>query len=119
MYLVLSLNHQLLIKSNKKQNMKIKEILIKVSFYVAFIITIIGTFFKIYHWNEASAIMAIGLLTSTCFIIFSILEVANSDKISRNEKSMWVFGLIFITPLVGFIYILSARKRIIIKNSKS
>lgn len=98
--------------------MRIKEILFKVSFYVSFIITIIGTFFKLYHWDEASSIMAIGLLTSIYFIVISIFEVANSDKISRNEKSMWVFGLIFITPLAGFIYILSARKRII-KNSKS
>ena len=93
--------------------MKTKEILLKVSFFVFLIITIIGSFFKIHHWNGTNVIIAIGSLISICFIILSLFEVVNSDTISKNEKSMWITGLILITPITGLIYIVSGRKRIL------
>jgi O-antigen/teichoic acid export membrane protein len=93
--------------------MKTKEILLKVSFFVFLIITLIGAFLNIYHWNEAGVIIAIGSFISICFIVLSLLEVVNSDTISQNEKTMWIVGLIVITPIAGLIYIVSGRKRIL------
>ena len=98
--------------------MKTKEILIKLNFLALLGLTIIGAMFKICHWNGASEIISIGLLASISFVILSVSEVSNSKVISNNEKTMWISGLIMISPIVGFIYIFSGRKRIL-KTKKS
>ena len=93
--------------------MKTKEILLKVSFFIFLIITIIGACFKIYQRNGTNVIIAIGSLISICFIILSLFEVVNSDTISKNEKTMLITGLILTKPITGLIYIVSGRKRIL------
>jgi len=93
--------------------MENKGILIQLSFYASLIISLIGISFKIYHWDTANIILGIGLMASISFRVLSIFEVANSKTISKIEKSMWIVGLILISSITGFIYILSGRKRII------
>jgi hypothetical protein len=87
--------------------------LIKVSFSAAFLLTITGAFFKILHWNYAEVFIAIGILSNLFFISLSTIEVLSCNTITKVEKTMWINGLILLSPIVGFIYIFSARKRII------
>ena len=93
--------------------MKNQEVLIKVSFFAAFFLTITGAFFKIFHWNNADVFMGIGILSNIFFIGLSTIEVLSCNTITKVEKTMWITGLILIEPIVGFIYIFSARKRIL------
>lgn len=98
--------------------MENKEILIKASFYISFSLSIIGALFKTCHWSNTNVILAIGLLVSLSFIVLAASEVVSSKTITKNEKTMWIVGLIFISSIVGFIYIFSGRKRILnIKKS--
>lgn len=98
--------------------MKNKEILIKVSFYVSFSLSIIGALFKTCHWSNTNVILTIGLLVSLSFIILAASEVVSSKTITKNEKIMWISALIMTGSIGGFIYIFSGRKRIL-KTKKS
>ncbi|MDN3676317.1 hypothetical protein QWY90_03215 [Flavobacterium paronense] len=83
------------------------------SFISAFIVTIIAALLKINHIDYANTLLVVGLLLLTTFMILAIIEVTNSNKIDSSEKLLWVFGFLFFGTIVGFIYLLSARKRII------
>ncbi|MBS4042979.1 MAG: hypothetical protein KGZ59_04125 [Chitinophagaceae bacterium] len=50
---------------------------------------------------------------SILFIYLVIKEVSKSTSIERHEKRMWIIGIIFMSSLLGWIYIFSARKRIV------
>ncbi len=93
--------------------MDTKKILI-LSFVLAFVIAIVGALMKITHWPYATDVFITGLLSRLVFIILSLIEISKSDRIDGTEKFMWFIGFIFIGTITGLIYILSARKRIII-----
>jgi len=96
--------------------MKSKELFIRSIYLVSLFITIIGAVLKISHIDGAKAIITIGIAVSMVFILFSVYEVNISNRIDRNEKLMWTVGLIFISSITGFVYVFSARKRIIKNN---
>ena len=96
--------------------MKSKEFLIRSIYLVSLFITIIGAVLKISHIDGAKAIISIGIVVSLVFILFSVYEVNISKQIDRNEKLMWTVGLIFISSITGFVYLFSARKRIVKNN---
>jgi NADH:ubiquinone oxidoreductase subunit 2 (subunit N) len=90
-----------------------KQNLLYGSFFASFILTIVGSLFKIMHWPFASMLLTIGLISLALFVLMSILEIMNSKKIEGTEKFMWVIGFLFFGLITGLIYMLSARKRII------
>ena len=96
--------------------MKSKELFIRSIYLVSLFITIIGAVLKISHVDGARAVITIGIAISMVFILFSVYEVNISKQIDRNEKLMWTVGLIFISSITGFVYVFSARKRIIKNN---
>ena len=96
--------------------MKSKELFIRSIYLVSLFITIIGAVLKISHIDGAKAIISIGIVVSLVFILFSVYEVNISNRIDRNEKLMWTVGLIFISSITGFVYLFSARKRIVKNN---
>lgn len=83
------------------------------SFFISFTLTIVGALFKIMHWENATIIMAIGLIALAVFVLLAIFEIMNSKKIDGAEKFMWTIGFLFFGTITGLIYLLSARKRII------
>ena len=83
------------------------------SFFLLFIITIIGALFKIMHWPGASMLLIIGLLSLAVFIFTALYEVHNSKTINSSEKFMWTIGFLFFGSIAGLVYILSGRKRVI------
>ena len=96
--------------------MKSKELFIRSIYLVSLFITIIGAVLKISHIDGAEAVITIGIAISIFFILFSVYEVNISNRIDRNEKLMWTVGLIFISSITGFVYLFSARKRIVKNN---
>lgn len=82
------------------------------TFISALLVTIIAALLKINHFEYANALLAAGLLLLAVFMILAVIEVTNSNKIDSSEKLLWVFGFLFFGTIVGFIYLLSARKRI-------
>ena len=96
--------------------MKSKELFIRSIYLVSLFITIIGAVLKISHIDGAEAVITIGIAISMVFILFSVYEVNISKRIDRNEKLMWTVSLIFISSITGFVYVFSARKRIVKNN---
>lgn len=86
---------------------------IRQSYSLSILMTIVGAILKINHHTLATPVMAIGLILLLVFIIAAIYEVMNSSKIGGNEKFMWIFGFLFFGSISGFVYMVSARKRII------
>jgi L-asparagine transporter-like permease len=87
--------------------------IITLSFVVSLLLVIFGSLMKIMHWPYATEVLIIGLLSQFVFIIFSLTEISKSNKIDGTEKFMWFIGFICMGTIVGLVYILSARKRII------
>jgi hypothetical protein len=52
------------------------------------------------------------VITQILFAIFSILEIRNSEKITKSEKSRWTTFLMISPPIFGMIYLTSLRRRI-------
>ena|ERR1035437_5521018 len=97
--------------------MRNRDILLNTSFLVYLLTSISGVFLMIYHRAGADIIMTIGILFYLIFVISSISEVLKNQTVSKSEKNMWINGIILIAPIVGLIYILSGRKRIL-RNRK-
>jgi hypothetical protein len=88
--------------------------IVKASFITSFILTWGGALMKIMHYRGANALMIAGFVATLVFIISAITEIRKSNRIGASEKTMWTIGLIFLNGLSGLIYILFARKRIVL-----
>jgi len=93
--------------------MKSKEFLIRSIYLVSLFISLIGAVFLISHIEGTGILMTIGFVVSLVFILFSIYEVNISKRIKSSEKLMWTVGLICFSSITGFVYVFSARKRIV------
>lgn len=90
-----------------------RSILLKSSFAIALISTIIGSLIKIVHWSNTDVLLLIGLVASFIFIVTAIIDVQRSRRIPSSEKTMWTIAFIFLGCIAGAVYLLFARKRII------
>jgi len=91
----------------------INKNLIPIFYVLSFIILFLGAIFKILHQPLGSEIMGLALISSIIFIVLSLIEIFKSDRIDKTEKIMWLVGFIFLSTVAGFIYLISARKRIL------
>jgi hypothetical protein len=58
-------------------------------------------------------IMAIGHFFSIPFMVAGIVELNNSDRIDKKEKTMWTFGFIALTFITAILYFASERKNVV------
>ena len=86
--------------------------IVKTSFIISFITTIIGAYLKITHSESAEALLIIGLIATLVFIVTAIYEVRTSKRINNTEKIMWTIAFIFFSGIAGLIYIFIRRRRI-------
>ena len=86
--------------------------IVKTSFILSFIITIIGAYLKITHSEGAETLLIIGVIATLIFIVTAIYEVRTSKRIDNTEKTMWTIAFIFMSGLAGLIYFFIGRKRI-------
>lgn len=82
-------------------------------FIASFVLTIIGAFAKIMHWPVAQFLLVAGILIHLVFMFLALKEISDSGKATLSERIMWLIGFLFFGVFAGFIYLLSARKRII------
>jgi len=86
---------------------------LKYTYLTSMLVTIIGALMKINHIAFSDVFLGIGLIALLIFVIYAIIEVNRSKKISGSEKFMWNVGFVFFGSITGLIYIFSSRKRII------
>jgi hypothetical protein len=86
--------------------------IVKWSFIVSFIITLIGAYLKITHSEGAETLLIIGITATLVFIVSAIYEVRTSNRIDNSEKTMWTIAFIFMSGLAGLIYFFIGRKKI-------
>jgi Phospholipase_D-nuclease N-terminal len=87
--------------------------IVKWSFIISIIITLIGAYLKITHTDSAETLLIIGIISTLVFIVSAIYEVRTSKRIDGTEKTMWTIAFIFMGGLTGIIYFIFGRKRII------
>ncbi len=82
--------------------------------YIGFVfLTTVGALLKIAHWGGGHFILTLGLLSLLVFAVLAIIEITGSKKIEGTEKFMWIIGLLFLSVIAGFVYLVYARKRIV------
>lgn len=86
--------------------------IVKTSFILGFIFTLIGAYGKIIHSAGAETLLMIGIIVELIFIVSAIYEVRTSKKISNAEKAMWTIAFVSMSGLTGLIYFFISRKRI-------
>jgi hypothetical protein len=87
--------------------------IVKTSFIVSILLSLIGAYFKITHLEGADTLLTFGIISTSIFIVSSIYEVRTSNKIPVSEKNMWTVAFIFLSGLAGLIYFFMARRRIV------
>lgn len=87
--------------------------IVTASFFISFILIIIGGYLKINHSEGATKWLSVGIIVSIVFIVTAIYEVRSSKRIDNMEKTMWTLAFIFFSSIAGLIYILMGRKRIV------
>ena len=92
--------------------MKRKHILIT-SFCISLIGIPAGTVLKIMHAPFADLLFQISFAFYLVFAVLALYEVFQSSRIEKNEKFMWTIGFIFLGTLVGILYLVTGRKRIV------
>ena len=88
------------------------RIMLITSLFCSFGFVILGSLFKIMHYPNADIFLILSLLGNLTLIITGIYEVRTSTRISGSEKTMWTVGFLFISGIVGIVYVFSGRKRI-------
>jgi hypothetical protein len=88
-------------------------IIVKTSFALSILTTVVGTCLKIIHAGGAEVFLIIGLIASLIFIVTAVYEVRTSKRIGYAEKTMWTIALIFIGGITGIIYMIVGRRRIV------
>jgi hypothetical protein len=61
----------------------------------------------------AMAMMWIIYISWLSFIVTAIYEVNSYTSLGVTAKVSWTLGLIFLSPIVGLIYLMSARKALL------
>jgi hypothetical protein len=82
-------------------------------FWLSFAFQLIGPFFKIMHLPLGEELLIAGIVSHYLLAAFAITEIWQSGKIERIEKIMWTVAFLFLGGLVGLLYILMGRKRIV------
>jgi hypothetical protein len=79
------------------------------AFIIALSFTVIGALLKINHIENATIILAIGVILTLIYIIIGIKEVNSSTKIQRSDKVLWTIGFLFFNFFVGIFYLIKRR----------
>ena len=90
-----------------------KKNILQFSLLLCYFLSFVGAFQKIMHSQFSDLFFIIAFIFAVTFIFTAIMEIKQSIRITKDEKTMWTIGLIFMWGIVGIIYLFSARKRIV------
>jgi hypothetical protein len=84
--------------------------ILKFSYWLSMILTIIGAWLKIIHAEGAEEFVICALLATGFFLYVFISDTRKSLYMNSTEKLMWVIGFIFMGWLAGFLYLTNHRR---------
>ena len=90
--------------------------LMRNSFFLSFILTLVGASFRMMHLPGGRLLMLAGGLASLVYIVLCMYEIHHSVIISTFEKVLWFIGFVLFNGLAGLVYIFFLRNRIIRKS---
>jgi ABC-type amino acid transport system permease subunit len=76
----------------------------KIVFLFAFLFVALGGLMKVNHWEGGPTLLLVGVIAYAVSIAFSVYEVNTSQKLSRQEKILWTFALLFLGIPVWMFY---------------
>mgnify|MGYP001205029854 FL=1 len=76
----------------------------------SFMLTLIGSLFKIMHWPLAGFLVSAGIVSSLFYIIPALIKIYKNKQKSILEKLLWLLGFICFSWIVGVIYYYSEMK---------
>ena len=86
---------------------------LKISFFISVIGILFGAVLKIMHSPFADLLLELSFAFYLVFAVLALYEVYQSNKIETTEKIMWTIGLLFLGSIVGILYLVAGRKRIV------
>ncbi len=66
----------------------------------------VGITYRLMHWVNANLFLWSSYILFIGFMLLAGKEVLSSKRISDNEKTMWMVGIIFLPFITGFIYLI-------------
>ena len=96
-----------------------RDHVLKLSFFISVIGILFGAVLKIMHSPFADLLLELSFAFYLVFAVLALYEVFQSNKIETVEKIMWTIGILFLGSIVGILYLLLVRKRIVSNLSNS
>jgi len=90
--------------------------LLKTSFIVSAFGTFIAAMLFVWYGSAIEPLFIVAIIASIIFIVTAIYEVNSSNRISSKEKTLWTIGFLLANTIVGIIYLISGRKRVVAKR---
>ena len=90
-----------------------RDHILKLSFFISVVGILIGAVFKIMHFPYAELLLEISIVSYLIFAALALYEIYQSNKIETLEKVMWTIGLLFLGSIIGILYLVTGRKRIV------
>jgi hypothetical protein len=91
-------------------------VLLKTSFVISACGTFIAALIFALFASPVEPLFIIAIIATLIFMLTAIYEVTSSNRISRREKIIWIIGFVLMNTIVGLIYLLSERRRIVAKG---
>lgn len=74
---------------------------------------VIGAFSVARHPELALVTGRISLIAWSCFIVAAVYEINRYTNLGTTARVLWTLGLLFLSPIVGLLYLMSARKSLV------
>ena len=88
------------------------DAMVKASFVAGLLFSLLGLYLSIYQPGETGNWYLVGMIANLVFVVTAIYEVQTS-RIAGSEKTYWTIGFIILGVLLGIIYFIKARKRVV------
>jgi len=89
--------------------------LMRNSFFLSFILTLVGASLRIMHYPGGQLLLLVGGLASLVYMVLCMYEIHHSVVIGTTEKVLWFIAFVLFNGLAGLLYIFFLRNRIIRK----
>lgn len=89
-----------------------RDTLLTIILAVSAITTVIGLVLRFNHHPDHNTVEGLAFLAWLFFLVLTLPDIFNSQKISFAEKLMWGVALLFLGFIGGIIYLMAGKKRV-------
>jgi len=82
--------------------MRMKPQYLRIPLYLGISTIIIGSLYKLQHWEFAKEILFLGNCIEIVFFILVFIDIVISKSIDKNSKGLWLAGSIIFSILLFF-----------------